>query len=265
MEKVKCFVIVICLLMLSCSHDNHSREIPEGPTPEISLSEESVAFTSNGGTQSIMVAANTNWKIAYEENDWYIAYKNGGAIMINARPNHNSSVGRIDKILVTALYDNIVKEITITQHSADSIVPWINNIGELYQHNKEKITITQGLWGTLLQREGDCMPTGGWNTCRIFPVQRDVLVYEYTTFEQVVYSGSPCLYSEITTPLIATTTCDEDGFFELELEPGKYSVLVMERGFLYANLFDGIGGINPVTIESAQVSIPYLCINYAAD
>jgi len=274
MKKIECLAFVMCLLTISCSHDNHNQEIPVDPKiePEISLSEKSVAFTSYGGGQLITVSANTIWKVEFEENDWYLAFAaekthNGGTIMINVRPNYNSTVERTGKISVIASSNEIIKEITITQHKADSIIPWINKVGELDKHNKEKMTISQGIGGTVLLREGNCMQFGGgaWNSCRIFPIQREVLVYEYTTIEQVTYLGTPVFYSGISTQLFATTTCDKEGFLELELEPGNYSVFVREKGQLYASRFDGVGGINPITVESAQVAEPYLWINYAAD
>jgi len=39
---------------------------------------------------------------------------------------------------------------------------------------------------------------------------------------------------------------------------------MVENGFLYANLFDGQGGINPVTVNSSGLSEKNLILDYAS-
>ena len=130
---------------------------------------------------------------------------------------------------------------------------WTNETRELHSHNKEKIGITEGIWGTLVKTEENCLPPVDANSaCDQYPVIREIAIYEYTTVDKTKYSGNA--FSEISTKLIATTTCDEEGFFELALPPGRYSVFVKENGYLYANRFDGKAGIAPVTVESSVVS-----------
>ena len=75
--------------------------------------------------------------------------------------------------------------------------------------------------------------------------------------------------SEIEKYLIATTTCDEEGFFELELEPGYYSMFVREKGELNPGQHDyglpeiGMVAGTPVVI-TLGVSYAEIVINYAA-
>ena len=143
-------------------------------------------------------------------------------------------------------------------------IDWTNKTEALCLHNKNKISITEGIWGTLVKTEGNCMPVIDWEntTCKQYPVKREILIYEYTTMNETRHEFTK--FFEINTKLVATTTCDEDGFFELALEPGKYSVFVREEEFLYANLFDGHGGIMPVAVESSKVSESFLDLNYAS-
>jgi hypothetical protein len=142
-------------------------------------------------------------------------------------------------------------------------IDWTNKTKELRIHNEKKISITEGIWGTLVKTEGDCMPTIDWEntTCKQYPVKREILIYEYTKMDETIYEFTK--FFEIHTKLVATTTCDEEGFFELALEPGKYSVFVREDEYLYANLFDGQGGIVPVTVESSKVSETFFFLFYA--
>lgn len=136
---------------------------------------------------------------------------------------------------------------------------WTNKIDKLQKHNKSKVSITEGIWGTLTQREGDWMPGSDGNR-KEFPTQREIAVYEYTTIKEIEGHPSSC---EVHTKLIATTTCDKEGFFELNLNPGKYSVFLKEKGKLYAISGDGAGGLCPVEVESSKVSELNLSVSYA--
>ena len=135
---------------------------------------------------------------------------------------------------------------------------YVNNIEGLRKHNQKKISITEGIWGTLVQTEGNCMPgvSGGIfgknKSCKQYPIQREIEVYEYTTWEETEYTYPP-FFEKVYTKLIATITCDKEGFFELELKPGKYSVFIKENELLYANSYYG-QGIMPVTVETSKIS-----------
>jgi len=145
---------------------------------------------------------------------------------------------------------------------------YVNNTEELRKHNKKKISIIEGIWGTLVQTEGNCMPGvyggiyGKNKSCKQYPIQREIMVYEYTTWEETEYSYPP-FFEKVYTKLIATTTCDKDGFFEFELKPGQYSVFIKENEFLYAKSYYG-QGIMPVTVETSKISEINLNLDYAS-
>ena len=281
MKTTSYLLSVLCLLTHSCSH--HNSEIPEPPPKTISLSVDSLEFAADGNNQTISVVANTEWKVSmYNNSDWYAnpwyvissaieneGYENkwNGVIQIGVTPHYRSTEARTAKVFVTDVSGAIIKDIVFTQQG--KIVPWFNNIEALYRHNEAKKTITQGIWGTLIQREGDCMPSTFPDVCMHFPAQREILVYELTTEEQVVHDGSlRYFYSEIYTKLVAVTVSDDEGFYELALEPGHYSVFVREKELLFACqiLFED-RTINPVEIEPSKVTEMghYFRINYATD
>lgn len=136
------------------------------------------------------------------------------------------------------------------------------NITELIEKNLEKITIGNGLSGTVYQVEGNCMPIIDENsTCKTFPIKRKILVYEYTTTSQLIGTGTS--YESILTQKIAETESDSEGFYEINLGPGIYSIFVFEKGNYYANNFDGNGGIHPVEIIADSLSLEHLSLDYA--
>lgn len=128
--------------------------------------------------------------------------------------------------------------------------------------NIGKLTIEQGLWGDIWFWKGDFMP--GVSSGVICQVERTVYIYERTTFDDVEQISYSPFYSEISTNLVATVTSNSEGFFQVELEPGTYSIFVMENGNFYSNLFGSGGEIFPVEIEPGSVTAVQFDITYQA-
>ncbi len=117
-----------------------------------------------------------------------------------------------------------------------------------------KIKITQGIFGTISFTEGNCMPgpmpVSGPLDCRTCPVIRTVRIYKYTTISNAIKVNNQAgqFYERFTTDLITETKSDANGFFQLTLPAGIYTMVVVEKGLLYAAFGDGQGGINPITV-----------------
>ncbi len=129
-------------------------------------------------------------------------------------------------------------------------------------------TITRGVYGQVLERYGDWQPLydPNDNSRGYRPLVREVYVYEYTKiqdFEGIYYCNYPA--DKMPKPLVTTTTSEEDGFYQIPLEPGTYSLFVLEEGCMYANGGDSYGGIQPVTIVADTVLRTDLVINHGVD
>ena len=98
----------------------------------------------------------------------------------------------------------------------------------------------------------------------ICQVKRKVFVYESTTSKDVVKVEHSSFYTAIGTKLISESESDEDGFFQIKLEPGNYSLFIMEDGKYYANVFGGEDIIFPIRIVSGKVSQIRIDITYGA-
>lgn len=136
------------------------------------------------------------------------------------------------------------------------------SLDELITKNNNKISINTGIAGTLLKKEGNCMPTiGGTSTCHTYPVSRTIEIFEYTTINDV--EGWGPLYSSINTKQIAKCNSDQVGFFQSTIKPGKYSIFICEGDKFYANGLDGQGGINPIVVKADSISNIILRLDYA--
>jgi hypothetical protein len=137
------------------------------------------------------------------------------------------------------------------------------NTDELIKNNALKVSLNVGVAGTLLKKDGNCMPMiGSSNTsCRTYPVIRTILIYDYTTTNEV--DGWGPSYKSVHSKLIAQCNADQDGFFQVAVDPGKYSIFIKENDNFYANSSDGQGGIHPITVENDSVNIMTLVLDYA--
>ena len=94
------------------------------------------------------------------------------------------------------------------------------------------------------------MPGGRGDICQ---VQRTVYIYELTTMEDADQIGYAPFFSNIYTNLITTAESDAGGFFQVTLEPGRYSLFIKEGDNYYANSFGGGREIFPVTVTAGEV------------
>lgn len=121
-----------------------------------------------------------------------------------------------------------------------------------------KITVSQGIYGTVHFTIGNCMPTigPGLTSCRTCPVKRKVQIYNYSLLSDAVRTADSYVFFErLNTTLIAETESDANGFFQVALQPGTYTMVVVENGKLYASSGDGQGGINPFTVGTGVKNV----------
>jgi hypothetical protein len=71
-------------------------------------------------------------------------------------------------------------------------------------------------------------------------------------------------YYQINSKLVSSVESDLTGFFQIELDPGKYSLFVWEDTCYYSNGFDGQGNIYPVEVDSCAISEVRFDITYEA-
>ena len=132
------------------------------------------------------------------------------------------------------------------------------DIQKVYTKNAAKVTISSGVWGTVSSMEGNCMPPIAPNstTCTNCAVQRTIKIYQYTTLSNATPSAnSSVFYDSFNTALVAQVNTDSEGFFQVNLPAGNYTIAIVENGKLYANGFDGNGGISPFSYNSGVQKI----------
>lgn len=127
-----------------------------------------------------------------------------------------------------------------------------------------KISVVQGVYGIVHFTQGNCMPTIDRTPtdCQTCPVKRKVRIYAYTRLaDAIVDPMQSGFFTSFSTRLITEVESDANGFFQVNLQPGTYTMVVVENGKLYAKNGDGSGGINPFTVDAGikqvDISITY--------
>ncbi|MDZ7608340.1 MAG: carboxypeptidase regulatory-like domain-containing protein [Cyclobacteriaceae bacterium] len=123
---------------------------------------------------------------------------------------------------------------------------------------------SQGICGEVRWLEGNQMPGPGVKTNSGKPVVREIYIYNAVKPEQTIVGESPAFIVKVNAKLVKRIKTRKDGTFHVDLQPGKYSMLTMEPGGLWAGTYDGEGYINPVTVESGQYTAIHIMINYKA-
>lgn len=140
------------------------------------------------------------------------------------------------------------------------------DIQKVYGENAKKLTITNGVWGTVSLAQGDCMPTIPYTPCNIrpCPVKRTVKICQYSTTNNTIpYNPYGPFFDSLNTQLVAQVNTDENGFFQADIPAGHYSIFIVENGKLYAdnNKKDSQGGLYPFKFSSGTININ-LQLNY---
>jgi len=126
----------------------------------------------------------------------------------------------------------------------------------------------QGVVGKVTWLEGNQMPTiveeGKKNkrTTVGEPVKRTVRIYPVMKISDVTLEDG--LFKSVVAKPLTEVQTDENGEYTVNLSPGKYTVLTVEEGGLFASIFDGDGNIQPVTIQEGEWTLLDIVVNYKA-
>ena len=94
---------------------------------------------------------------------------------------------------------------------------------------EDRRTVGQGVMGQVVHIDEH----NAFDVAYSVPVATEVRAYDVTAMRRVTFDGSVDTHAaiaKIDTDLIATTLSDEDGFFEMDLDSGSYSLFVKAPG-----------------------------------
>lgn len=137
--------------------------------------------------------------------------------------------------------------------------------------DKHEVTIRTGIYGTVTERYGNWMPVVDPNdtTHGIRPIAWDIYVYEYTTMEDIIATGYQAYMlmpvELMPKPLVATARSESDGFYQITLKPGIYSVFLPENGIIHPTSGNGYGAMFPITVPADSALHVDFMLNHGVD
>ncbi len=125
----------------------------------------------------------------------------------------------------------------------------------------------QGITGTISWIEGNHMPMmteDGKADVKADPkpIQRTVRIFPLIKFSDLKMEEG--LFTAIAEKPVAEVESNQKGVYSIQLSPGRYSVFIVEEDGLFANIFDGEGNVNPVTVRENEWTLLDVVVNYKA-
>jgi hypothetical protein len=148
--------------------------------------------------------------------------------------------------------------------TAGSVVAGKKKTGPLPHSSLCQKKIRQGVKGPVLFLTGNHMPSPDKTTGSPAGVAREIGFFELTRIDQAEEGQDAGFYKKLKTRLIKLTHSGKDGCFAVRLKPGRYSMLVREKGEWYANSLGGNGEIHEVVVAKDTVTEIQFRITYAA-
>lgn len=72
------------------------------------------------------------------------------------------------------------------------------------------------------------------------------------------------LFTAISGKPLTEVESNKQGKYSIQLSPGRYSVFIVEEQGLFANIFDGEGNVQPVTVRENEWTRLDVEVNYKA-
>lgn len=126
--------------------------------------------------------------------------------------------------------------------------------------------LSQGIWGSVIWREGNWMPGDGPSGGTQEPVSTTVAAFAALSDTDVTQATDKAeAYGRFLTDQtpVATTTSDAEGCFSLTLDPGDYSVVSDDDGAWYCNGYSS-AGLCVSTVAAGAVVEVQIVVDYMA-
>lgn len=124
--------------------------------------------------------------------------------------------------------------------------------------------VKQGVKGLIFEVYGNQMPAPGKGVPVRKGVQREFGIFGPARLTEAKKGSADGFFLSPGTPLLKKARSQKDGCFLLPLKPGKYSMLIREKGQWYANSFGGDGEIFQFEVFPDSVTSLDFRINHGA-
>jgi hypothetical protein len=132
----------------------------------------------------------------------------------------------------------------------------------LFQFHASSFGQKQGIQGQVFWLSGNQMPGPEKAVTPQQGIVREIHVYNAVTLANTQRQDG--FFQNIDAVLVTKVSTNPDGSFRIKLPPGKYSLFTKEEKGLFANLYDGNGCINCISVKPRKYSWITITVYYEA-
>jgi hypothetical protein len=122
----------------------------------------------------------------------------------------------------------------------------------------------QGIEGYVYRLSGNQMPSPGAKAVPRKGIKTFLYIYLLTHLDQVDRQGQSAFYRSVKTKFITRVETDSNGYFKINLDPGRYSLFSKKDALFFANWFDKDNSISPVEVFPEKFSKVEFTVDYDA-
>jgi hypothetical protein len=119
--------------------------------------------------------------------------------------------------------------------------------------NKELITIERGIWGNVWYWEGYFDPPDEFG--KITPVEREIHIYKRVHFDSMDNKDEYPFFSYIDSEFFGSVRSDINGFYQVQLDSGDYSLFIIENDRYYAVEVNDSGFVQSSRLNNRRDSL----------
>ena len=121
-----------------------------------------------------------------------------------------------------------------------------------------------GAKGFVYLVSGNQMPSPDQAPSKPKGLKTTLYIYGLTNINDVSRQGNSAFYNEITTAQVKQVETDENGYFNVTLNPGRYSLFVKKGELYYSSQFDEKNNIHPIEVKRGKTTEVIFNANYDA-
>jgi hypothetical protein len=125
--------------------------------------------------------------------------------------------------------------------------------------NEDLITIERGIWGNVWFWEGYFNTPEDFG--KITPVERDIHIFRRIHFDSMDNYKEYPFFSYVDADFIAAVRSDYNGFYQIELDSGDYSLFIFENDKYYAVEVNDSGFVQSCRLNNDRDSLRMKTLN----
>ena len=125
--------------------------------------------------------------------------------------------------------------------------------------NEDLITIQRGIWGNVWYWEGNFSTPEDFG--KITPVERDIHIFRRVHIDSMENKKEYPFFTYVDSEFLGSVRSDVNGFYQIRLDSGDYSLFIYENSKYYAVEVNDSGFVQSSRLNNSRDSIRMKTLN----